>query len=66
LNVYPDFTAKKTDVEAELQIRLILGGLFWMALRYGFRALKLFLSRKFRKKATKTAPTEETASAKAS
>ena len=66
LNVYPDFTAKKTDVEAELQIRLILGGLFWMALRYGFRALKLFLSRKFRKKASKTEPTEETAPAKAS
>lgn len=63
LNVYPDFTAKKTDAEAELQIRLLLGGLFWMALRYGLRALKIFLSGKFKKKQTPPEPAEPAAQA---
>ena len=66
LNVYPDFTAKKTDVDAELQIRLLLGGLFWMVLRYGLRALKIFLSGKFKKNKTRPAPTEPAAPAQAS
>ena len=66
LDVYPDFTAKKTDVDAELQIRLLLGGLFWMALRYGLRALKIFLSGKFKKNKTRPAPTEPAAPAQAS
>ena len=66
LDVYPDFTAKKTDVDAELQIRLLLGGLFWMALRYSLRALKIFLSGKFKKNKTRPAPVEPAAPAQAS
>ena len=66
LNVYPDFTAKKTDVDAELQIRLLLGGMFWMVLRYGLRALKIFLSGKFKKNKTRPAPTEPAEPAQAS
>ena len=46
LAVWPDFTAKKTDLEAELRVRLRVGGVVLLVFKYGFRALKLYLSRK--------------------
>ena len=59
--VYPDFTAKKTDVEAELYIRLLVGGLVLMVLRYGCKAVKVLLASKKAKKAKQKA--EQSASA---
>lgn len=53
--VYPDFQASKTDVEAELYIRLRIGGLVLLAFKYGFRALKLLISQKKQAKAAKKA-----------
>ena len=44
--VYPDFTAAKTELEAELKIRVRIGGLVLFALKYGFRALSLYLRQK--------------------
>ena len=49
-----------------LTVALLLGGLFWMVLRYGLRALKIFLSGKFKKNKTRPAPTEPAAPAQAS
>ena len=46
LAVWPDFTAKKTDLEAELRVRLRVGGVVLLLFKYGFKALKLYLSRK--------------------
>ena len=36
--VYPDFTASKTDLEAEVAIRLRVGGVVWMLLKYAWKA----------------------------
>ncbi len=44
--VYPDFTARKTELEAELQVRLRIGGVVLLLFKYGFKALKLYLSGK--------------------
>ena len=55
--VYPDFTAPKTDLEAELCIRLRIGGLVLLGIKYGFRALKLYLAHK--KTAKKKQPEPE-------
>lgn len=44
--VYPDFLADKTDLLAELDIRLRIGGVVLIALKYGFKAVKLLLARK--------------------
>ena len=52
--VYPDFLAKKTDVDAEIDVRLTLGGLMLLLLKYAFRAVKLLLAaRKEKKKKAK-------------
>ena len=53
--VYPDFLASKTDLEAEVYIRLRVGGLVLMVFRYGFRALKILLASKKAAKAKKKA-----------
>ncbi|MBR6376547.1 MAG: DUF2953 domain-containing protein [Oscillospiraceae bacterium] len=53
--VYPDFQASKTDVEAELWIRLRIGGLVLLAFKYGFRALKILISQKKQAKAARKA-----------
>ena len=44
--VYPDFTAKKTDLEAELRVRLLLGGVILLLLKYACKALALFVRQK--------------------
>ena len=49
--VYPDFTAQKTDVEAELAVRLRVGGVVLLGLKYAWRALRLYLRQKKEKKA---------------
>ena len=54
--VWPDFTAKKTDVEAELRIRLRVGGVVLLALKYGFKAVALL----FRQKKANKQKAEET------
>lgn len=60
--VYPDFTADKTDLEADAYIRLRVGGVVWMLVRYGFKALGVLLRAKLGKKKTlEDAPAEEQA-----
>ena len=49
--VYPDFTASKTDVEAELAVRVRVGGVVLLGLKYAWRALRLYLRQKKEKKA---------------
>ena len=44
--VYPDFRAKETDLEAELRVRVRVGGVVLLALKYGVKALVLFLRQK--------------------
>ena len=44
--VYPDFTASDTDLEAELHIRLRIGGVVLLGLKYAGKALALFLRQK--------------------
>lgn len=44
--VYPDFTRSKTDLEAELELRVRVGGIVLLGLKYAFKALRLYLSRK--------------------
>ncbi len=53
LVVYPDFVADKTDVEAEIYVRLRVGGVVLMLLRYAFRAIKLLIASKKEKKQKK-------------
>ena len=60
--VYPDFMAAKTDLLAELELRLRVGGVILIALKYGFKALKLLLAQK---KAAKKAKKEREAAEKA-
>ena len=60
--VYPDFLAQKTEVEAELRIRVFFGGVVLLALKYGCKALALLLRRKCdarRQKKAKPAEKEE-------
>lgn len=52
--VYPDFTASKTRLEAELCVRLRVGGVVLLALKYAGKALKLYLRR--RRAAKRQAP----------
>lgn len=44
--VYPDFTASKTELEAELHIRLRVGGVVLLALKYAGKALALYIRQK--------------------
>ena len=44
--VYPDFLAAKTELEAELRIRLRIGGVVLLALKYACKALLLWIRRK--------------------
>ena len=53
LQVSPDFCSSKTEIRAVLRIRFLLGGMIFLVLRYGFRALKLFLKRKKEQKLKK-------------
>ena len=54
LAVWPDFQASGTDLEAELHVRLRVGGLVLLGLKYAFKALKLLLrQRSGKKKAAK-------------
>ena len=52
--VYPDFTASKTDVEAELAVRIRVGGVVLLGLKYAWRALRLYLKQKKAKKAVQS------------
>lgn len=60
--VYPDFLASKTDLMAELEIRLRVGGVILIALKYGFKAIRVLLAQK---KAAKQAKKEREAAEKA-
>lgn len=51
--VWPDFTAKKTELEAELQIRLRIGGVVLLLLKYAGKAIVLFLREKKKSKQRK-------------
>lgn len=53
VQVTPDFTGTKTNVEAVLHIRLIVGAVILLAIRYGIKALKLYLQRKKQQKIKK-------------
>ena len=44
--VYPDFTASETDLEAELHIRLRIGGVVLLLLKYAGKAVALLLRQK--------------------
>ena len=44
--VYPDFSAAKTELEAELRVRVLVGGMVLMLFRYAFRALRILLASK--------------------
>ena len=54
--VYPDFTARETDFEAELRVRIRIGGVVLLAMKYGFRSGKLYLSRKKQTKQPEAEP----------
>lgn len=59
--VWPDFTAKKTDLEAELRVRLRVGGVVLLVLKYGCKALaQLIRSKRAAKKAEKEKAQQET------
>ncbi len=60
--VYPDFLASKTDLMAELEIRLRVGGVILIALKYGFKAVRILLAQK---KAAKQAKKQREAEEKA-
>lgn len=60
--VYPDFLASKTDLMAELEIRLRVGGVILIALKYGFKAIRVLLAQK---KAAKQAKKQREAEEKA-
>ena len=52
--VWPDFTAKKTDLEAELRVRLRVGGVVLLVLKYACKALaQLIRSKRAAKKEKK-------------
>ncbi len=50
ISIWPDFLASKTQVEAELHIRFLLGSLIGYAVKYGFGAIKILLAQKKAKK----------------
>lgn len=54
LAVYPDFQADQTELEAELCIRLRVGGLVLLGVKYGCKALALYLRKKRLAKKQKT------------
>ena len=57
--VWPDFTAKKTDLEAELRVRLRIGGVVLLVLKYACKALaQLLRSKRAAKKDKKNKPEE--------
>ena len=57
--VWPDFTASKTDLEAELRVRLRVGGVVLLVLKYAGKALaQLIRSKRAAKKAKKDQPEE--------
>lgn len=57
--VWPDFTAKKTDLEAELRVRLRIGGVVLLVLKYACKALaQLIRSKRAAKKDKKNTPEE--------
>lgn len=62
--VYPDFTAKETELEAELCVRLRIGGVVLLALKYACKALAVLIRRKKRarrqKSETEASETNET------
>lgn len=53
VQVSPDFVGTKTDIEAILHIRLIVGAVILLAIRYGIRGLRLYLKRKKQQKLKK-------------
>lgn len=53
VQVSPDFVGDKTDISVILHIRLIVGAVILLALRYGLRGLKLYLNRKKQQKMKK-------------
>lgn len=59
--VYPDFVADKTDVEADIYVRLRVGGLVLMVFRYAFKAIKTLFATKKAKKQRKAERAEEAA-----
>ena len=48
--VYPDFTASRTELEAELRVRLRVGGVVLLLLKFAGKALRLYLRQKRSKK----------------
>ena len=48
--ILPDFCADKTDVEATIQLRFFVFDLIGIALKYGFRGIKLLFARKKQQK----------------
>ncbi len=58
--VYPDFTASDTDLEAELAVRLRIGGVVLLALKFAGKAIALFIRQK---RASKKQKAENTAEA---
>lgn len=53
VQVSPDFLGTKTDVEAILHIRLIVGAVLLLLIRYGIRAIILYFKRKKQQKLKK-------------
>ena len=53
VQVHPDFVGTKTDIEAVLHIRLIVGAVVLLVLRYGIRGLRLYFQRKKQQKLKK-------------
>lgn len=53
VQVSPDFVGTKTDVEAVLHIRLTVGAVVLLVIRYGIRGLKLYFKQKSDKKSKK-------------
>ena len=51
--VYPDYLADKTDLEAELYVRLRIGGVVCILLKYAFKAIKVPIQTKKEKKQNK-------------
>ncbi len=59
--VYPDFNASKTDLEAELELRLRVGGVVLLLLKFAGKAVALLLRQKREKKAKRKENAEQTA-----
>lgn len=53
VQVSPDFVGTKTDLEAILHIRLIVGAVVLLLIRYGIRGLRLYFKRKKQQKLKK-------------